>query len=109
MSLKIAPVTAEELQFAAACNKLLLPLGARCNPFVMVDAAAQETPPHEPHHVYGLTISCGSRRHTISSETPLHYETPQEIVARIEAWIREVNYARRWITDLDDADREIFD
>jgi hypothetical protein len=76
---KIEAASAEEHAFAATVNREMKE-AATVSPFTQVDEATDT-------RTYCLVFSCGSKRHTITSDAPFHYDSPDEVVKRVQAWV----------------------
>ena len=79
---KIEAASQEEHDFAAKVNLALEQAGGRASvsPFCRLDEDTQA-------RMYGLVFSCGSKRHTITADAPFHYDSPDDVVARVKQWI----------------------
>jgi hypothetical protein len=99
MTLKIAPATAEEYTFAQEVNRKLASTGASVHAFTRVDTENKTA-------CYGLIFQCGSKRETITADTPFCYDPPDDVVARVQRWMAGVTAGDRWTTDLERADAE---
>jgi len=90
---KIEPASPEEMAFAVEANKLLADIGAKISVFTMLD---QE----DGTRAYNVTFQCGSKRHSITSEAPFHYDPPADVAERVKQWIAGVRTERRWSTEI---------
>lgn len=75
----IAPASHEEHEFAAKVN-LALKEAASVSPFCRLEG-------DPPVTTYGLVFSCGSKRHTITSDVPFHIDPVEDVVERVQAWL----------------------
>lgn len=96
--LMIGAAIPEERAFAADVNKRLAD-GVTVHPF--------ERAPADGEREWCLTFQYGTRRHTISSESPWHYDSPDEVVRRVMDWVARAHQANRWTTSLEAADGEM--
>lgn len=83
--------SAEEKEFCSQVNALLRDYGAKVSAFERENA---------DHSTYYLMFECGSKRRTIHSDQPWHYDPPQEVVAQVLDWIHGARQAARWTTEL---------
>lgn len=97
MALKIAPATPEEYVFAQEVNKKLAAVGASVHAFTRVDSETDAKS-------YGLTFQAGSKRTTITADTPFCYDAPEDVVVRVKQWLAAASQGERWTTDLERAD-----
>ena len=97
--MKTQPAQPEEYAFAAEVNAQLNGQGAAVIPFMQYMAA-------DDRYHYALTFQCGSRRHTITSDTPFHYDSVDDVVKRVEQWITGTRMSNRWTTSLEDAEAQ---
>ena len=96
---KHQPAQPEEYAFAVEVNRQLAGQGAAVVAFMQHDPATDR-------YQYALTFQCGSRRHTITSETPFHYDSVDDLVKRVEQWIAGIRTTIRWTTSLEDAEAQ---
>lgn len=82
----------EELKFTGHVNALLMEHGAK--------VSAYECQHPDDHCTYHLTFECGSKRKTIHSDTPFHYDPPEAVVQRVKDWIAGVRLTNRWTTEV---------
>lgn len=92
MALKLRFPSADEQRFCEECNGLLCNHGARVSAYEVLHPDDSST--------YHLTFEAGSKRKSVSSPTPWHYETPQDVVAQVLDWIHGVRQSQRWTTEL---------
>jgi hypothetical protein len=92
LALKLNFPTAEEQAFTLQVNELLRECGARVTAYEV----------HHPgdHCSYHLTFEHGSKRKTIHSDVPFHYDPPQAVMQRVHDWIAGVRLTNRWSTEV---------
>lgn len=99
MPLKIEPASAEEQAFAADVNRKLVNSGARVSVFSLLNIETQV-------RQYGVVFQLGSKRKTITADAPFHYDSPDDVISRVYAWIKggaelytpDESVTREWFT-----------
>lgn len=92
MALKLKLPTAEEQEFCKQVNELLQESGARVSAYTVLHP--------DDHCSYHLTFQHGSKRKSIHSDVPFHYDPPQAVMQRVHDWIAGVRLTNRWTTEL---------
>lgn len=92
LALKFKFPSAEELTFIGQVNALLMDSGARVSGY--------EAQHPDDSIRYHLTFECGSKRKTLDSDTPFHYDPPMAVVQRVHDWIAGVRLTNRWTTEV---------
>lgn len=92
LAIKIKFPSQEEQDFTKAVNELLRECGAK--------VTAYEVQHPDDHCSYHMTFECGSKRRTIHSDVPFHYDPPQIVVAMVMDWIAGARQANRWTTEV---------
>lgn len=85
--LKASPPTPEEMAFCAEVNRRLA--AGKVSAYSMMDAESQA-------RTYGLVFSLGSKRKTLQSDQPFHYDPPDDVIKRVREWTASVMQANRW-------------
>jgi DNA-directed RNA polymerase subunit L len=92
MALKFKFPSQEEQTFCNEVNAILKDHGAR--------VVAFEIQHPDDSLSYHLTFECTSKRKTIHSDVPFHYDPPEAVAQRVTDWIAGVRQANRWTTEV---------
>lgn len=94
MAAKQQQATAEEFAFANDLNRRLAAYGATVSAYSTLDDDTQR-------RSYGLVFCHGSKRHTITSDVPFHYDSPDDLMEGVKKWLDggDGGWSKRWSTD----------
>ena len=92
----IAPASLEERAFANEVAERIAEIDVKVWPFEMVDKDGTRR--------YALTVERGHKRHTIYADVPWHYDSPDDVVQRIQDWAARSHSEQRWAIGFEEYD-----